>query len=89
MENFKLIQTQELDFFAGMRGVTLETYEVINPHWNKRLAELDDGVHPSDESDFSGFRYYMEHEVDLGAQWVMRPHRYFGEGNYTFQVIRA
>lgn len=87
MDNFKLIQTQELDFFAGMKDVTLDTYEVINPHWNKRLAELDGSPDPADAADFSSFRYYIEHEEDLG-QWVLSPRRFFGQGNYIFQVLR-
>ena len=53
MENFELIDSYETH---GYPECEVDTYVVHNPHWNKRLEELDTG----ESSCFAPFKDFLD-----------------------------
>ena len=58
MEKFELIDSYET---SGYPEVQVDTYVVHNPHWNKRLEELDTG----ERSCFAPFDEYLTKQEKL------------------------
>ena len=74
MENYTLIDSYDTGDFPE---VTVETYAILNPHWNRRLAELavsDEGFKPFE--DFLISKEYLRPEI-LRIKRGLKSDRYY------------